>query len=431
MRQLGKGQYVKFFAPVDIDQKIKHTRSHFDNRPSDPVGAIDVLRWAILETCADLARSIPHWIAQGLDYQNRKCAWEGFMCSEGEHLDELSKYWLQPDAKSLKEMYEFSPRDAPNHAVPSHHPQANFSMIEKRCSDLGLTLDSVLHAHLDEEQEREVDVEMEQEQQIERPPRVAAARHVLADEVRHLIGYGRIKWSAFVILFEALNDLNVVTAASAEATSWTKKLIATKDFANTVSADFPANTSDYIRPINWILSLNNNARDGSSRGCLVVLSPFEANELLPSIRQSKFVHLHMYSPRVMHNCISFETLEFYTIPRQLSWTPPDPYVVMQLNLMAGQLYVLDFATYGKLLDFLGLVNHTCTPREDMPAEIAGDGFVLSTHRRGRMRDVCPFTRSPIPFVKEIAASRRKGMSYLPTHLGKILITSPLTTKNWD
>ena len=429
MRRLGNGQFVRFFSPVDIDKKIKAACKRFGDRRSDSLGAVDVLRWVISETCSDLANSIPHWVAQGIDYQNRGRAWDGFISSEGDRLDELKEYWLQPEGKTLQEMYGLS---ATSSTVCSHHPEADFAMIDTRCDDLGFTRGSVLRAHFDEEQEREVDVEIEREWQPERPPCVEPAQHNLRQEVQCLVRHGRITQGtgAFVHLFEAMESSSkAAVAASAEMGSWTKHLIATKDFVDTVRTNLPMNASDYLRPINWILTLNKDAPNGGG-GSIIVLSPFETNELLPSIRKSKFVHLHVYSPRVMENCISLENLDFYTIPIQSPWVPPDPCVMMQLNLMAGQLYMLDFATYAKLLDFLGLVSHTATPHKDIPDEITGDGFILPENRRGRMKDVCPFKKSPIPFIKEIVGLRRKGMSYFPTHLGKILITSPLSEEDF-
>lgn len=420
MRRLGNGQSVKFFAPMDIDQKIKQF--------SDSPGAIDVLRWVMLETCDDLSHSVPHWVAQGFNFQNRTCAWQGFVQSDGDHHDELREYWLQPEAKTLQEMYGSSLQEKSSCTIRTH-PNANFSEIDGRRDDLGFARESVLRAHLDEEQEREVDVELEQEWQIERPPGVEPAKHNLHGDVGVLVKCGRFVQgsTAFVSLVEALKNQS---GALTKVSSWTKKLIATKDFADTVLTHDSVEAPDYLRPINWILTLNKDAPDGGS-GALVLLSPFEVNELLPNIRTSKFAHLHTYSPRVIQNAISFENLMFYTVPTPSRWVAPDPYITMQLNLMAGQLYILDFATYAKLLDFLGLVSHTSTPQEDMPEDISGGGFVRPDYHRGRMREVCPFKKSPIPFIKAIVNLRRKGMSYFPTHLGKILITSPLAPEDFE
>lgn len=432
MRRLGKGQSVKFFAPVDIDRKIKAACKRFGGGPNDPTGAIDVLRWVIGETCSDLANSVPHWVAQGMDYQNRKPAWDSFISSDGGHVDEMKEYWLQPDAKSLQGMYDHSTGETRSRTIPPHHLRADFSTIDRRCKDLGFTRGSALRAHLDEEQEREVDVEVEREWLIERPPKVTPAQHNIHEEVQDLVKHGRFiqGTAAFVNLFEALKNLGGEYAASVDVGSWTKKLTATKDFVDTVEEEPLANASDYIRPITWILSFNENAPDCDS-DVLILLSPFEVDGLLPSIRKSNFVHLHMYSPRVMESCMSFEDLNFYTVPTPSpSTVTPDSCVVMQLNLMAGQLYVLDFETYAKLLDFLGLVSHTSTPPGDIPKYMAGDGFVPASHRRGRMKVVCPFDKSPVPFVAGIVGLRRKGMSYFPTHLGKILITSPLACEDF-
>jgi len=161
-------------------------------------------------------------------------------------------------------------------------------------------------------------------------------------------------------------------------------------------------------------------------GRLVLLSPFEANELLPQIRLHQTVSLHMYLPRVMQNCVSFEDLRFYTIPPcQPSWVPPAQQLIAQLNIVAGQLYIQNFAAYTRLLDFLGLFSRSSCTSPETPAEIQGDGFVLERFRRGRMQTLCPFKQSPVPFVKSIMDFRRKGMGYLPTHVGKVLNAAPL------
>ena len=47
---------------------------------------------------------------------------------------------------------------------------------------------------------------------------------------------------------------------------------------------------------------------------LVLLSPFEVNLLLPDIRASKHVHLHLYSPRTFQRRKPSDDLKLYVIP---------------------------------------------------------------------------------------------------------------------
>ena len=423
LRQLGNGQSVKFFAPEDVDRQIRGARSADNSFTSKPIGAVDVLRWVIIETCADLLHNVPHWLKQGAEYQSRRCSWDAFNLdgNEREAVDEIEKYWLQPEARTLSDMYTPA-TPGTIHSTGPTHPNADMSRISERCQELGLTVTPLRNSRLDEEQEREVDVEVECEMQVERPPNACPAAHSLHDDLRSLVRDGVIPGdsAAFIPAFDAIAKLTQHPRPR-EAT-WTRGVLATPDYLKTVVGNaFGGDTAQFVRPVTWVLSLPRE-----STGRLVLLSPFEANELLPQIRLCRTVHLHMYLPRVMQNCISFEDLRFYTIPScPRSWVPPPPQLIAQLNIVAGQLYIQDFAAYTDLLDFLGLFRRSCTSPDETPAEIQGDGFVLKRFRRGRMQALCPFEQSPVPFIKSIMDFRRKGMGYLPTHMGKVLNAAPL------
>ncbi|KAI9569302.1 hypothetical protein HD554DRAFT_2092770, partial [Boletus coccyginus] len=51
--------------------------------------------------------------------------------------------------------------------------------------------------------------------------------------------------------------------------------------------------STKLRPVTWVVSGR-----GAHNEVLVILSPYEANHLLPYIRSSDKVRLHLYTPRV-------------------------------------------------------------------------------------------------------------------------------------
>ncbi|KAJ3858551.1 hypothetical protein EV359DRAFT_3498, partial [Lentinula novae-zelandiae] len=64
LRQLGHGQSVLFFAPLEIARTI---RADADKSDGDTIEVIDILRWAMLRTCEDIEHHIPHWVQQGVD----------------------------------------------------------------------------------------------------------------------------------------------------------------------------------------------------------------------------------------------------------------------------------------------------------------------------------------------------------------------------
>jgi hypothetical protein len=87
-------------------------------------------------------------------------------------------------------------------------------------------------------------------------------------------------------------------------------------------------------------------------------------------------------------------------------------LTLQLNLFAGQLYPSSHADYLRICEFLGV---------DVAGKLRSqsDGFVLPKNRAGQLRN-SPFTRSPMPFLKDLFGLRRKGQAYDKSPMGKLL-----------
>lgn len=413
MRKLGHGQSVMFFAPLEVDRKIRDVANI---GPSVAVRVPDILRWVMLETCEDILHHVPHWVQQGIDYTRREDAWSAFFSSENPAVGTLKSSWLQPESRALETMYGFT---SVAEGDLMHNTAFEVPDIRERCQLLGVS--SLSDTRTDEEQEREVNHEAETERQIERPPVAEAATHQVHQHVATFIRTGIIPSSSseFLPAFSPLSQI----ATAPHGYPWSPALLATKDYSTTIRSQFHSARS-YMRPVNWIVS-------STTQRCtiLVILSPFEVNELLPIIRRSKAVHLHQYSPRVTETMRSFDDLKFYCIPPlPPTWTPPSPELVLQLNLWAGQLYLPDYEAYLRLCAFLGVYRRAEGSR-DGNISIQHDGFIV--RRRGMRSSLCPFTTSPLPFLKELFGLRRKGMSYLSTHLGKILHARLLTEDDFD
>jgi len=197
------------------------------------------------------------------------------------------------------------------------------------------------------------------------------------------------------------------------AIQWSPSPLATAGFATTTTNSVGTKLTDYLRPVNWILS------SGSGKGStIVVISPYEANELLPVIRKSKDVRLHIYAPRVSASMRSFSDLTFYSIPESTreTWTSP-AHVRTLFNLFAGQLYFDSREEYERVCVLLGL--HMAHPGA---MQIEVDGFVLPKYRT---REASPFSTSPVTTFKQLTGLRRKGMGYGGTDLGRVLNGRPL------
>ncbi|KAL0573625.1 hypothetical protein V5O48_008337 [Marasmius crinis-equi] len=413
MRKLGRGQSVMFMAPNDVDTAI---RKQAKKTSGEAINSLDVIRWAMSETCAEIAHHIPHWVQQGVDFQARDEGWKE-LADQNDHfhaLDAIRSSWLQPEARTLEDMYGFSPDSAGSNDL-TQRAQA-IPDIWERCKTLGVT--SILDPRVEEEQEREVSHEIEREPQIERPPKAKPAVHRLHPDVTHFVMTGCLRGAspAFDRAFLPMRD------GSDDVRKWelsgSSHLLATRDFLKTIESTTAFPGGDYLRPLNWVVS----GRHTSSNSSLVVMSPYEVNQLLPVIRKGKAVRLHIYTPRITQSMRPTDDLEFYTIPSSslTSHIPRVPVTMIdQLNLCAGQLYFSDYDEYRRISAILGI----CTP-EDRGYKAEHDGFV-KPENRGRGTNLsakCRFEESPLAYLKLLIGFRRKGITFEPTHMGKILHT---------
>jgi hypothetical protein len=410
MRLLGKGHSVMFFAPREVDHGI---RSLIPGGMStcDRIRVLDVVRWAIHETCKDICHHLPYWAQQGLDHFKRSAAHEEYK-STGD-LRILRKAWLQSESQTLEEMYW----TASGSKIISEIKGVPF--LSERIERLGVT--RLVNIRMAEEQEREVHREIEgiiPTTCIKGPPKVQPAQHIIHADILEFIKTGKLPESS-IHISPLLAPLNMVK--SLESTiEWSPSPLATADFITTVLDSNGEGLTEYLRPVNWILS----SRSGE-KNTIVVISPYEANELLPVIRESKKVRLHIYAPRTTSSMRSFSDLTFYSIPEFQTerWSAPE-HVRIEINLFAGQLYFDSVEEYWRICSLLALwMAHPNAKHSEV------DGFVPPAYRTGRGS---PFAKSRIPILKRLMELRRKGMSYHLTHLGQVLNGRPLSEETlWE
>ncbi|KAG7450742.1 uncharacterized protein BT62DRAFT_533162 [Guyanagaster necrorhizus] len=199
MRQLGQGQSVMFFAPLEIDQRIRIAAKKSE---SAALETIDVLRWVMIETCDGITYHVPHWAQQGLDYFRRRDAWDAFIDSE--LADHLLHPWIQPEGRSLVDLYGVNTSTATiNESLMS------IPGLRDRCRKIGVTF--VSGSNMDEKQEREVSQEIEREQRIERPAKCEPATHSILRHIRSLLETGTIRSnSTLVPLFCRLKRSRII-----------------------------------------------------------------------------------------------------------------------------------------------------------------------------------------------------------------------------
>ena len=409
MRKLGHGHSVMFFAPLGVDQSIRAVAGK--NDPTTIVTTVDILCWAIHETWTDIEQWAPYWAQQGISHKMRYDAWSRF-CNNELTRERLSEAWLQPEGKSLADLY------APHE---TKHVPSDLSAVpgmQQWCKDLGVL--SFPSAQLEEEQEREVNREREREREMELPPRAEPAEHFLHPDVVSFVKTGVIptlySGSAFLPVFATLEKSS---AATPEADVWSSFILATADFCKTIKPESTKGTMDqYLRPVQWILSCK------TDRGqVLVLLSPFEAEHLLVDVRMSEYVHLHVYAPRASKRMKPCDDLRLYSIPPLPSdWTPPWD-LIDQLNVFAGQVYLRDYESYLRLCSFLGV------PTREPPNDTTVGRNLFNIPGSFEETEIM-FSGSPLPSVMALLSIRNRGRPFTQTHMGKILQGQLLTKSDF-
>ena len=407
MRQLAKGQSVVFFIPEEIRMKILALTS---KQMDAIIDVTDVITWAISETWADCRRSIPLWATQGRRFEEQYALWTRAQVEDGL---ELSQYqaakFLEKEAQTLEDRYR--PR------ITSEHSQfwgwnvdnENCRRIIDRCKKFD-SLD-VHSATLQEEQERELSPEIEQESQVERPPRMEPAVHSLHEDVRTLVMTGRLSKDseAFLPAFKSLESTSA--ARLFDVSQFPQDLLVTVDFARTIEHSGTSNITDaYQRPVQWILTGRDSEHTNVVKH-MVVVSPFEAEKLLPSVRKYRIVTLHLYVPRLNLGFLSMDSLDFYTSGRSFDPCSVPGRLILQLNLFAGQLYLKSFQQYKEMCNLLGLAWQAA---EDGML-VNADGFI--TPEPGQDG----FQESPVQFLNVLMTIIRRNCGSIDkTHVGRML-----------
>ncbi|KAL4994276.1 hypothetical protein BDV10DRAFT_189152 [Aspergillus recurvatus] len=433
MRKLGKGQSVVFCIPQEIQSKILS----IIGKPSGyDISVSDVLRWAVSETWVDMQRSIPLWAIQGERFERQNNLWgKARRYGETQMSKTQAEEFLEQESQSLEQRYR--PRlddNAPPFIKSDDEYNGNIRLILERCREFrNINFQST---QLQEEQERQLAPEVEQERQIQRPPSATPEEHSVHPDLRYFATTGILKEgsNAFMPAFQALNNTSAATYLSVsefarhpDVPELTSGLLVTSDFARTVRMPkSPSSTmDDYQRPVQWVLTGTVHSFAGRGRKTvkhMIVISPYEANELHSEIMKSKDVTMRLYAPRQNRIFSALDNLDLYPIPRANSVVLDIPTAVrIQLNLFAGQLYISSFDEYREICDFLGVACYAAPEG----LTVAADGFIVAP-------DKAQFTESPLKFLKVLISQIRKdGQEIDKTHIGKLLDGKLLTMDDFE
>ncbi|KAF8137291.1 hypothetical protein EV363DRAFT_1394838 [Boletus edulis] len=397
MRKLGHGHSVMFFAPHEVDQRIRGLVAK-DSSPTIRVTTADILHWAIHETWNDIQRQAPYWAHHGMSHQSRREAWSRF-CGNRATAKELAEAWVQPELKSLADMY-----------MPSHSRDTSFTRLPRQ---------------IRERCEMEVSREIEREREVERPLEVVSpATQCLHPDVIQFVRTGIIpspSWSEAFCHVLATD----ATATSSELHAWSPHILATTDFCKTIqeSESVQGAVNHYLRPVQWVMSGKMHGRDA-----LVLLSPFEVDWLMPEIRISEHVHLHLYIPRTSKRMKPADDLRLYSVPPLPSyWTPPWD-LIDQLNVFAGQLFLTDYTSYVRLCRFLGV--HAGDLPQNAGTVVLRNWLSNPYSESSDTKIKNRLKGTPLPHAMHLLAVRR-GKDFARTHMGRILDGWPLSEEDFE
>jgi hypothetical protein len=406
MRKLGSDHSILFFASGEVWRKIEMC---IDTH-KDTLDSSDVLLWAMRETCTQIIDNGALWASQGENFDRRNAAWEKYAKRSLTQLD-LANVLREPESRTLEELYGVRVEQDLKGGEPLSECQEG---IRKKCQQYGIRPGR--SSALLEEQERELAHEKEEERQVERVVDAKPLNHSLDPALKTLVQTGRhlssLKAISLLKCLQETTSYSTLISAS-EDFFQSKHLVATVDFSRTVALSSGDHMDDFLRAVQWVLTTT------TSPNVLLLLSPFEASELLPEIRLSRYANLHMYSPRTSRTVRSLDGLDLFVVSQQPDFTIPYRRVIHELNLFSGQLFFNDRASFKEVCDMLGLY------LDEMPDELQGKcdavGFV---HDEGARRILgiynCPFEKNPLAVLRELVGWRRKGQGYTLTHVGAML-----------
>ncbi|CZR56907.1 uncharacterized protein PAC_06796 [Phialocephala subalpina] len=294
-------------------------------------------------------------------------------------------------------------------------------LVQERCEELdNLQFDS---ATLREEQERELSLEIEQERQVQKPAPARPATHHLHPDLVKFVSTGNLipASKAYMPAFQAMRTTSA--AAYLNVSQFPQDLLVTTDFANTIQvSNATSYVSDYYqRPVNWILT-STGAPSSKTVKCMLIISPFEAQRIMPDVSVSKTTTLHLYAPRPTLGFRALDALDLFTVPSRPELILPRHLVVL-LNLFAGQLYLESFKEYIEVCELLGLA----WDKSEEGCVVAADGFIL---QNDKVKST--FKNSPTRFLKVLMTKvRRNCESIEKTHMGKILDGRLLTRADFE
>ena len=416
LRQLAISQSLIFFAPPEVHQSILNTRKA---SAKGSIDSHDVIIWLLEQTCCNIEQLQPLYVSQGLEYCRRRVAAQRF--EDAAYDVDASRSYLnvleQPEKYSLEDLY------APDRRIktPSINTSGNteiaryvkkLDVLKTEIRNTGDTVQAL--AHQEVEQEREVAIEVETVRELKKPHHAQPCpQPTLHRDVRSYAETGRLVAGSheYIQAFIALRQTAIGRRLGISDSATRSGLYITQDFSKTVIPDHSGLPRDeYSRPVHWLLW-------STVTSTALIISDYEANALIPLIRDANpvVVHLISYAAPITKAMVLFDDLKFFSIPLlPRNWQAPT-WLVRDLGIFAGRTY-FDYNTqYRAMCEALGLpvpISRTADLDTEMPFAVLEDG---EEGFGGRGQS----SPNPLLFMQEWLAVRRKGQDFSQTMMGEM------------
>ncbi len=280
LRQLGRGQTLRFVGTKDITDKICEVNQAAGRAvPNlDALSPKHVLQWVMHNTVQATLNGITEWAKQGVHFCNTKDSPEHALVDEILDLPEMYGKPLHEEA--LPGVVAACAARARQGLAPNL--KLLVEDIERKGSLYGQGHTVVAQGGLDEEVERELEREQEQEEEIEVEIAAEAARDEHDwDYSKALSVISKDDLEKIVELVPLSQVAKLLEPSSVHSISWSTNVVATKNFIYAIqdSASSGGSLNAFLRHVDSLLLL-------PVPGSFVLLSEREANALIPLMLQS-------------------------------------------------------------------------------------------------------------------------------------------------
>jgi len=433
LRRLGDGHSLCFIAPPEVHHNI----CEMQIETQEEITSLTVLAWCIKQTCEALDNARPLRTVHGLEYLRQQGVLNEYIPSSqssakiAKQINRKKEFWqeIQEDeSQQLSQLYgahegrigaikKRLDRESTDQIM--QHLIREFDIMERTAME---------NTSLDIEQEREIAHEVQRQRHVQRPGKVEALEPHISRGLETFVSSGTFQ-DLMAMGTGKERGLKLFTYTSVKECAQDSKIntqvcsaFVTHDFIFSVDLEQDALLDLYLRPVTWVLSSTENRQ-------LLIISPHEANALLPKIKVSEKVRLHCFAARTTKGMAQSNRMNIYTVNSHPEDVPVLSHSVLELDLIAGSLYLENAEHYERLCDFLGLMGPGVRATNSV---VSKDGFISDEVRREIDWDkFTPFHQNPIPYFKQIFELRMQGQGFGHTHMGAILNGRVLTDSAFE